>query len=249
MFDYLLYFSITVIISTLFSIGGAGSAVAMIPILNFLGVHLDLAKAVGLFANTASTVGASIMNLKRAFVDVKQLFPFISTSIISAPIGAKIATLTDIYYIKVAFALFLLVSATLMLRTKKESKKDTKTKIKSNTIVFLFSGIIIGLLAGILGIGGGALIVPLLIYLGYDAKKVAMMLSFIIPFSTTSAFIMYTYLIQIDWTLIIVVASGALLGGVIGNHLMVYKIDAKQMKKVIATLLYIVAIKMIIELF
>lgn len=58
--EYLLYFGVTVVISTLFSIGGTGSSVALIPVLGFLGVGFDLAKTVGLFANTASTIGASV---------------------------------------------------------------------------------------------------------------------------------------------------------------------------------------------
>ncbi|DAB36657.1 MAG TPA: permease, partial [Sulfurospirillum cavolei] len=44
--EYVFYFGITLAVSTLFSIGGVGSSVALIPILSFLGVGFDIAKAV-----------------------------------------------------------------------------------------------------------------------------------------------------------------------------------------------------------
>lgn len=118
--EYVFYFGITLAVSTLFSIGGVGSSVALIPILSFLGVGFDIAKAVGLFANTASTIGASIMNVLRKSIDVKQVLPFVSMSVACAPLGAYSATQMDTYYAKFFFALFLFFSATMMLRQKKK---------------------------------------------------------------------------------------------------------------------------------
>lgn len=238
--EYLIYFGITLVISTLFSIGGTGSSVALIPILSFLGVGFDLAKAVGLFANTASTLGASIMNVLRKSIDVKQVLPFVFMSVACAPLGAYSATQMDTYYVKFSFALFLLFSATMMLMQK---KKGVITYTKAWVMVLM--GGIVGFLAGLLGIGGGAIIIPLLIYLGYDAKQTAITVSFMIPFSTLSAFLTYVYLIEIDWILLGVVAVAAALGGVIGNHIMIFKLSVEQTRKFIALSLYAIGIKMI----
>lgn len=238
--EYLLYFGITLVVSTLFSIGGTGSSVALIPILSFLGVGFDLAKTVGLFANTASTLGASIMNVLRKSIDVKQVLPFVFMSVACAPLGAYSATQMDTYYVKFSFALFLLFSATMMLMQK---KKGAITYTKAWVMVLM--GGIVGFLAGLLGIGGGAIIVPLLIYLGYDAKQTAITVSFMIPFSTLSAFLTYVYLIEIDWILLGVVAVAATLGGVVGNHIMIFKLSVEQTRKFIALSLYAIGIKMI----
>lgn len=238
--EYLIYFGITLVVSTLFSIGGTGSSVALIPILSFLGVGFDLAKTVGLFANTASTIGASIMNVLRKSIDVKQVLPFVFMSVACAPLGAYSATQMDTYYVKFSFALFLLFSATMMLMQK---KKGAITYTKAWVMVLM--GGIVGFLAGLLGIGGGAIIIPLLIYLGYDAKQTAITVSFMIPFSTLSAFLTYVYLIEIDWILLGVVAVAAALGGVIGNHIMIFKLSVEQTRKFIALSLYAIGIKMI----
>lgn len=241
--EYLLYFGITLVVSTLFSIGGVGSSVALIPVLSFLGVGFDVAKAVGLFANTASTIGASVMNVLRKSIDVKQVLPFVFMSVACAPLGAYSATQIDMYYVKFSFALFLFFSATMMLRQK---KKGAITYTKAWVMVLM--GGVVGFLSGLLGIGGGAIIVPLLIYLGYDAKQTAITVSFMIPFSTFSAFLTYVYLIEIDWILLGVVAVAAALGGVLGNHIMIFKLSVEQTRKFIALSLYAIGIKMITSL-
>jgi uncharacterized membrane protein YfcA len=82
-----------------------------------------------------------------------------------------------------------------------------------------------------------------MILLGYDAKKMAIAVSFMIPFSTFSAFLSYATFVQIDYVLLVVVAIAAMLGGYIGNKIMHFKLDAKQIKKLIAILLYIIAFK------
>jgi uncharacterized membrane protein YfcA len=72
----------------------------------------------------------------------------------------------------------------------------------------------------------------------------AIAVSFMIPFSTFSAFLSYISFVKIDWILLGTTAVAAILGGYIGNAIMHYKLDAKQIKKIIAILLYILAFKM-----
>ncbi len=213
---------------------------ALIPVLSFLGVGFDLAKTVGLFANTASTIGASVMNVLRKSIDVKHVLPFMMMSVVCSPLGAYVSTQMDTHYVKMAFALFLLFSATMMLVQKKKGAISY-----TKTWFMVLMGGVVGFLAGLLGIGGGAIIIPLLIYLGYDAKQTAITVSFMIPFSTLSAFLTYVYLIEIDWILLGVVAIAASLGGLLGNHIMIFKLSVEQTRKFIALSLYAIGIKMI----
>lgn len=236
---YIEYFSITLLISGLFALGGVGGAVALIPIFDFLGLGFNLAKTIALFINTSTTITATIMNLKRGVLDIKFAFPLIISSLVFAPLGAKSSQYIDIVYVKYGFILFLLFSASMMLF----SKKETKVKYEKKW-VFYFVGSIVGFISGILGVGGGALVMPILIILGFDAKKLAIAVSFMIPFSTFSAFLTYSSFVDIDYILLVVTAFAAIIGGFIGNKIMHFKLNAENIKKIIAILLYIIALKM-----
>ena len=240
---YLEYFTLTLVLSTLFALGGVGSATALVPLLNMMGLPFGLSKAIGLFVNTSTTIIASIMNLKRKVLDVRFTFPLAITLMLFAPVGAYLSNYVDEKIMKWMLAGFLFFSASMMLFGKKEAK-TTYTK---KWILYLI-GSVVGVFSGMVGVGGGSLILPLLIMLGYDAKKMAIAVSFIIPFSTFSAFLMYANTIHIDYILLIVTAIAALLGGYIGNKIMHFKLDSKQIKKIIAILLYLIAFKLIYNL-
>ena len=71
---YIEIFFITLILSTLFALGGVGSATALVPILHFMGLEFNFEKAIGLFVNISTTVTATIMNIKRKVLDMSLLF-------------------------------------------------------------------------------------------------------------------------------------------------------------------------------
>ena len=239
MIYYIEYFTLTLVLSTLFALGGVGSATALVPLMNMMGLPFGLSKAIGLFVNTSTTIIASIMNLKRKVLDVKFTLPLALSLMIFAPIGAYFSQYVDERVMKWMLTGFLFFSASMMLFGKKEAK----TTFQKKWILYVI-GSSVGVFSGMVGVGGGSLILPLLIMLGYDAKKMAIAVSFIIPFSTFSAFLMYANTIEIDWTLLVVTAVAALLGGFIGNRIMHFKLDSKQIKKIIAILLYLISFKL-----
>ncbi len=239
MIHYLEYFVLTLTISSFFALGGVGSAVALVPIFDFLGLGFNVAKTIALFINTSTTVTASLMNLKRGVLEVKFALPLVISSMLLSPLGAYSSKFIDIHIVKWGFLFFLIFSASMMLF----SKKEAKFKYEKKWILYLI-GAVVGYISGLLGIGGGALVLPLMILLGFDAKKMAVAVSFMIPFSTFSAFLSYISFVKIDWILLVVTSFGAILGGYIGNAVMHFKLEAKQIKKIIAILLYILAFKM-----
>jgi uncharacterized membrane protein YfcA len=230
-------------LSTLFALGGVGSATALVPIFTMVGVSFSLSKAIGLFVNTSTTITASLMNLKRGVLDVRFTFPLAITLMLFAPIGAYLSKYIDEIVLKWILAGFLLFSATMMLFAKKESKV-----VDNKQWILYLIGAMVGVFSGMIGVGGGSLILPLLIILGYDAKKMAIAVSFIIPFSTFSAFLMYANSIKIDYLLLFITSIAAILGGYVGNRIMHFRLDSQKIKKIIALLLYIISFKLIYNL-
>ncbi len=243
MMFYIEVFFVTLILSTFFALGGVGSAVALVPVLHFMGLEFNFAKAIGLFVNTSTTVTATIMNIKRKVLDMRFAFPLAISLAFAAPIGAYISKFIPEIYVKYLFVAFLFFAGSMILFGKKEQKFHY-----NKPWVMVVLGGMVGVLSGLLGIGGGSLLMPILILLGFDAKKVAIAMSFVIPFSTFTAFLTYASMIHIDWILLGSATVAAILGGYIGNYIMHFHLNQKQIKKIIGVLLYLIAVKMLISL-
>ncbi len=105
-----------------------------------------------------------------------------------------------------------------------------------------------GFLGGLLGVGGGNFIVPVLIFLGFEAKKAAATTAFIVIFSSFSGFLAHVSLGTIDLRLLLFCAVGSISGAILGSQLMKKKLSARQVKIAIGIVLYIVAANMIYNL-
>jgi uncharacterized membrane protein YfcA len=125
-------------------------------------------------------------------------------------------------------------------------KKPTSQTKSHSFKKLLFAGSVGGVFSGFLGIGGGSIISPILLLFGYDAKKIAIGISFVIPFSSIVAFLSYANYVKLDYTLLVVVGVGAYIGGVIGNYILHFKVSSKTIKKILAIALYSIAIKMLL---
>lgn len=240
MIFYIEIFLATFILSTLFAMGGVGSAIALVPFLNFMSVPLNFAKSIGLFVNTATTLTASWMNFKKRVLDFTFALPLILSGIIFSPLGAQSSQFINENIVKSVLIIFLLISGFLLLFYKK--KQNTK-QYDQKWILYLAGGVV-AFISGLLGIGGGSFLVPILLFLGYDAKKVAIAMSFVIPFSTGPAFVSYLSFTHIDWGILTIAFVGAIMGGILGNHIMHSQMKPYHMKKLIGIFLFLLAGKM-----
>ncbi len=238
--NYLLLSFITFCLSVIFSMGGAGAGIAIIPILSFFGIGFLPARTIGLFAGASTTITSSIMNIKRKVVDFKFMIPIALTLLIFAPLGAYSSKYIDNNIVKFLFMILLFYSATIMMFSKKKTLLQ-----KKSTIILLTVGATVGFIGGILGVGGGNILVPLLILLGFEPKKVAITVSFVVPFSTISSFLTYISYVKIDWLLLACISVSAIIGGYIGNYMMEFKLKQKHIRIVMAIILYILAIKLL----
>ena len=242
--NYILFGAITLFLSIIFSMGGAGSGVALIPILNFLGLDFTVAKAIGLFAGASTTITSSIMNIKRKVLDFSFAIPIASIMLIFAPLGAYGSKFLDEDVVKFFFMLMLFYSASMMMF----GKKKALVKVQSRAVLFLI-GAIVGFLAGLLGVGGGNILIPLLVLFGFEPRKVAITASFVVPFSALSSFFTYASYTPLDFKLLGVISLCAIIGGYVGNYLMHFKLEQEHIKKLMAIILYLLAFKFLYHYF
>ena len=230
---------IAFILSVVFSIGGVGSAIAIVPTMTWLGVPLMTAKPTGLFINTLSMLSATLKNLKHGKLDHRFGLPILLVATAMAPVGAYAGKIIPKVYVLWVFIAFLLYSGTMMIFFRPKRRPKEGNHIVEGSII----GGIAGFLGGLLGVGGGGIISPALIMLGYEPKKVAATTALVVFFSSLSGFLTYWGMGTLDWRLLLWVSVPAIAGGWLGTHLMHFKMSSGQVKKVIGIIMYIMAIK------
>ena len=243
----IIIFAIALVASFIFSLGGIGSAIILVPIMVSLGIPINSAKPIGLFINTVSMTGASINNIKNKRLDFKMGIPIIIASFIFAIVGAYISKFIPGNIIIIVFATFLTFSGLMFLFHKKKETENYRTD--SPFVKLTLIGAFAGLLSGMLGIGGGGIISPLMLMLGLNPKKITAITAFVVPFSSLSGFLTYWAMGSVNWRLLIIATIAGTIGATVGTIFMQKKLNADTVKKILAIILLLMAVKMIFKVF
>jgi uncharacterized membrane protein YfcA len=108
--------------------------------------------------------------------------------------------------------------------------------VAANPLLLALIGIVVGIAASFTGLGGGFLVVPLLLFLGYPAQK-AVGTSFVaILVVALSALVAHNKLANVDLRLGLLVGIGGVVGAQIGPRLLEH-VSTGQFKKVFAVVL------------
>ena len=231
-------------LSFIFALGGVGSAVVLIPTLSWLGVPFNLARPTGLFVNCVSMLGATYSNIKEKRLDVWLGLPIIVSSIILAPVGAWVGHLIPTRLLLLVFIAFLFFSGTMMLFFK-GSKYEDQYREGRPVLGPLLVGIVAGFISGLLGVGGGGIISPLMILQGFNPKKVTTVTAFSVPFSSFTAFIAYALMGSVSWRILIFAGLAAWGGGYLGTRVMQKKMRPQTVKRILGGVLFLIALKLI----
>jgi len=109
-------------------------------------------------------------------------------------------------------------------------------------------GSVAGFLGGLLGVGGGNFILPVLNWIGLDPKVAAGTTALVVVFSSLSGFFGHATMGGLDAVFVGLTALMAALGSIVGSQLMKTKVSSAQLKKIIGILLWVIAAKMIFDL-
>lgn len=128
--------------------------------------------------------------------------------------------------------------------------KNTSMGIQE-IIILIFIGVAAGVLSGLVGVGGGIILVPALVYFFQYSQHQAQGTSLgVLTFPVVIlAFLTYYQETRkmgepIDFKVIALIAVGFIVGGYFGSHIAV-KIDKDLLKKIFALILFYTAFKML----
>jgi len=247
---YLLAGLLTLPITTALTIAGVGAAFVLIPVYTSLGIDLHQAMALALLLNALAMASALFRYVKNRLVLWKLSIPLIVTITIGAPLGVKLSYAIDINIISIIFICFLLFAAVMIFTSKQRSDEGVENFELTGPKIAIsgVAGLLIGMLAGLIGVGGGNIVLPVLLATGIKPREAIGTTAVIVVFSSTSGFIGHLGMGNIDGVLVVISAAAAIAGAVVGSWLMTDKLDPKIIKKILGLVLIAFAIKMTINL-
>lgn len=233
--------------SGLLAMAGLGAAFLFVPLFYYMGVPLAEATAVALLLNVVSLLFAAINYWRGGLVNWRVGLPVLVTAVLLAPLGARLTPYVDRRLLLGMFAAFLVFAGAMMLFYKpkpRQKELGRAVEVGAGTAV----GSAAGFLGGLLGVGGGNFILPVINWLGLDAKVAAGTTAVIVVFSSFSGFLGHATLGGLDPLFIGLMALMAAAGSIAGSQLMKNKLSSAQLKRIIGVLLWGIAAKMIFDL-
>ncbi len=235
---------VILVLAFLFSMLGLGGAMLYIPVFTWFGLGLKtVAIPTGLLLNGVTALSAAIYFLRARMVDVRGAIPMIATSVIAAPVGAMLTRHVQTDVLKLLFSLGMLVAGTIMVVRSSSPEPTALLPFGKRALLTGTAGLFIGFLAGLLGIGGGFLFVPMLIAVGYPTKSAAATSAFAVTFSSFSGFAGHVAEGQYDWRVMGLGLIAVIVGSQVGAKVMKEKMKARWIKELFGVLLLGVAVK------
>jgi len=235
--------------ATLYSSVGFGGGSTYLAILLIWGIPYSIFPVIALSCNIIVVSGNCFNYVKAGNLNLKLLLPYLIGSIPLAYIGGSLSVEKKIF--EILLFLVLLVAGSLLLFNFKSYDALNKSYRKTSTTISVLIGAIIGFVSGVVGIGGGIFLSPILFLLkNAKPKHIVTSASLFILINSIFGIIgqltKHEILDQIKdyWYLLIAV----LIGGQIGNFLNLKIFPTRVMALITAVLVLFVAARMGIKL-
>ena len=229
----LLFFIIAFAYSSV-GLGGGSSYTALMAIVGISSLAIPM---ISLSLNLLVTTVGSFNFIRNKHAKIKLILPFLVSSIPMAYLGGSLQLSKEIFYwillislIFVASRIYFWKNISFQLHLNKQQK----------IILSLIAGSILGLIAGIVGIGGGIYLVPLIIILGLGTEKEAAACGAIfIWLNSFAGLISRLQYNAIDLSNYIPLVIAVIAGGAIGSYMGSFKFSAKQMDKILGAVILV----------
>ena len=235
------------VFSGLLAMAGVGAAFLFVPLFYYLGVPLAEAAPTALLLNVVSLLFATINYWRGRLINWRMGVPVLIMAVLLSPLGARLTPFVDKKFLLGLFTAFLIFAGAMMLFYKarqREQPLSRTVEVGAGAGV----GSLAGFLGGLLGVGGGNLIVPVLNWIGLDPKVAAGTTALVVVFSSFSGFLGHVSLGGLDPLFVGLMAVMAGAGSIVGSQLMKTRLSSAQLKKIIGVLLWLIAAKMIFDL-
>ena len=232
-------------VAVLYSSVGHGGASGYLAVMALFTIAPEITKPTALILNLFVAMIAFVQFYRTENFEWKIFLPFAVGSIPLAFVGGMIQLPTLVYKIILGIAL-MLVAIRLAINLKSESEINTP-----KIWLCLLIGAVLGFISGLIGIGGGVFLTPILLLMNWTETKKAAGISALFIWVNSMAGLLGNWLLgknsnlsnlpDIVWFWI----GAAIIGGLIGATLGSYRFNSLTLRRVLAFGLMIAGGKLI----
>ena len=235
------------VIATLYSSVGFGGGSSYLALLALVFVSFFAIRSTALICNLVVVSGSSYLYWKRGYLDFRKFLPFVLTSIPFAFIGARFRLAESTFFIILGASLIVSAIA-LMYQTVTHRRSDEVNPDYPPVVTYLL-GAGIGLLSGLVGIGGGIFLAPVLNHMKWDTSiKIAALASFFILVNSISGIggLLTNNTFELPMPEAIGLILAVFIGGQIGIRLSLSRLSGRGIKLGTAILVLVVGIRVLL---
>lgn len=238
------------IVAALYAAVGFGGGSTYNALLVLHGADYRILPAVALACNILVVSGGIWRFSKAGLLEPRALLPFLIASIPAAWVGGRLPVSETVFIGLLGSALLL---SGLRLLLQRDLVLEAQEKRHTHLAVALLSGGGIGLISGLVGIGGGIFLAPVLYWLRWDTpRKIAAACSLFILANSVSGLV--GQIMKLSDTSLLSLAlpywpllPAVFLGGQIGSWMASKRLDPRFLKRLTAVLILYVGVRLIFK--
>ena len=233
-------------VALIYSSVGFGGGSTYIALLLLIGLTIPEVRITALVCNIIVVSGNTIRYARNDMIPYKDLSVIIFSSVPLAFLGGLISLPTELYKLFAGF-LLIVASALLLIKTRQVEARDQSIHPIGLAVI---SGLI-GFASGVIGIGGGIFLAPILLLIRWNKPIVIAAVSSVFILVNSIAGLAGVVSTQsiFDIQKLLYLGIAVLIGGQIGNHLSLRKINQSVIKTITAILVGFVGIRIILLYF
>jgi uncharacterized membrane protein YfcA len=238
------FFIIALIYSSV-GFGGGSSYLALLALTAF-SIAFPVIRSTALFCNIVVVTGGAIIFYKEGKLPFKDVWPYLITSVPAAYVGGFWPIKEHTFFVLLGITL---VIVPFLLWFQPEAKDFTKPlKIQERNSVKAVVGFGIGLLSGLVGIGGGIFLSPLIHFFRWsEARKISALASVFILVNSISGLAgqFYRGVPEMKLSFLLPLLATVFVGGQIGSRLGARKFNPLHIKRITALLILIAGLNIL----
>ena len=230
-----------------FGLTAGGGSVLAVPLLVYLvNVEAHQGVCISMVTFTLLAALASVRNVHQQRVEFSTALVVAVAGIISAPGGAWLNQNISESLLLILFSLGVLLIATRMLYNKAPGPSDPGPHDRD--LILAMVGVVTGLLAGLLGIGGGFVIVPsLVLFCGFKILKAIQTAFLSIALISASAAVAHFFngqRVPVAVTSLFIIGS---ITGMAGGLMVSERLSPQRLQRIFALLLFAIGSAMLLH--